>query len=146
MTLLALRHADRELNKFTLQFLVKYATSLNEEARRRFACFVPALCEVFLRYFHVWPNAVRKYCSDLFMVLVERHGATFHETLFRVWRNDGVEGVHTFLSPAQRELCASLFKALPGPRLKALLGDLAAIANSANTTDVLLSYKLPDGV
>merc|ERR1712060_867993 len=133
---------DRDLNRNVLQFLLKFATSADPRVQRLYAEFGPRLMGTALQHFHRWPAATRKHSSSLLVVFLERHGPQFHSTLLAIWQQPGTSGVHTTLSAEHREVCAQLFGQLAGPRFKAFLWDMAAIANGAQTADVLLSYQL----
>lgn len=141
----ALQSPDRELNKVTLQFLLHFQASMDPRVQAHFAEFAPSLVRAMLQSFHKWPQATRRNSTLLFTTLLERHPSQFHTALVQLWQQPGTTGVHECLSPEHREVCLRLFGSLRGPRLKAFLWDLAAVANGAQTVDVLLSYQMPAG-
>jgi len=142
LAVVALSCPDRDLNRAVLQFLLKYAMSTHPGAQQLFLQFVPQLVVAVMQNFHKWPAATRKHSSNLFSVLLEKHTDCFHTALLGLWRQPGTPGAHAVLSSDQRESCAQLFAQLRGPRLKAFLGDLAAVANGEQTVDVLLAYQM----
>jgi len=142
LAVMALSSGDRELNKALLQFVVRFATSSCPAAQSQFRSFAPPMVTSLLQHFHLWPQATRKHSSQLFVVMLERHAALFRETLVCVWQQPGTVGIHTALNSQQREVCAKLFEQLRGPRFKAFLGDLVAVANGAQTVDVLVAYEM----
>lgn len=134
LCIMAVRSTDQEILKPTLQFLhelVMCRTLVSDSS--------PVMQAVLL-HFHTWPRSVGGMIFKLFSAFLERHEAVFLHLAC-----DPAVPSMAGLPPAERAVAQRAVSVLRGPRLRAFLADLGAVARSENTVDVLQAYTVADG-
>merc|ERR1712216_67875 len=93
------------------------------------------IMQAALIHFHNWPRIISGQTFKLFSAFLERCENDFIPLVL----SPAVPSI-ACLPPAEQEIARKAFQALRGPRLKAFLMDLSAVARSENGADVLQAY------
>mmetsp|Transcript_112005 Transcript_112005/g.176932 ORF Transcript_112005/g.176932 Transcript_112005/m.176932 type:complete len:952 (-) Transcript_112005:57-2912(-) len=132
LCLLAVQSAERDILKPAMIFLLKLMMSRTEWAAGQSA---KEVVEGVLSNFHKWPRSLAEQTFKLFSSLLERC-----ETLFLELASSQAVPCMTVLPPAEQAIAQHAFRTLRGPRFKAFLGDLGAIARGDSSMDMLHVY------
>eukprot|EP00929_Paragymnodinium_shiwhaense_P048050 TRINITY_DN24354_c0_g1_i1.p1 TRINITY_DN24354_c0_g1~~TRINITY_DN24354_c0_g1_i1.p1 ORF type:complete len:970 (+),score=194.39 TRINITY_DN24354_c0_g1_i1:67-2910(+) len=132
LCVLAVRSTDQDVLKPVLLFLQKLAMSRTDGARVQ---NMQEVIQAVLLHFHLWPRSVGGHVYKLFQAFVERHEAVFLPLAV----SPSVPSVAT-LPAAEQAIAHRAFQSLRGPRFRAFLGDLGAVARGDNQADVLQVY------
>merc|ERR1719343_1577028 len=84
---------------------------------------VQEVAQAVLANFHRWPRVMGGHLLKAFTALIERHEAVFLQLAL----SPALPAVAT-LPPAEQAIAQNAFRGLRGPRLRAFLGDLGAVA------------------
>merc|ERR1712050_73953 len=92
---------------------------------------VQEIIQAVLLYFHTWPRSICGQTFKLFSAFAERH-----EAVFLPLATSPAVPCLASLPPAEQEIARKAFQCMRGPRLKAFLGDISAVARRENSVDV----------
>mmetsp|Transcript_42534 Transcript_42534/g.121670 ORF Transcript_42534/g.121670 Transcript_42534/m.121670 type:complete len:321 (+) Transcript_42534:740-1702(+) len=129
---MALAVAETDVLKPVLAFLLKLVMWRSPALTPQ---IVQEIIQPVLLNFHKWPRIWGAQIFKLFSAFIERHEAIF-VPLAASPSLPCVAG----LPPGERAIAQKAFQGLRGPRLRAFLGDLGAVARSENSADVLHAY------
>eukprot|EP00928_Gymnodinium_smaydae_P004050 TRINITY_DN11417_c0_g1_i3.p1 TRINITY_DN11417_c0_g1~~TRINITY_DN11417_c0_g1_i3.p1 ORF type:complete len:808 (+),score=192.14 TRINITY_DN11417_c0_g1_i3:582-3005(+) len=132
LCVLATRSSDQDILKPALLFLQRLVMTRVEAVA---AAHAQDVIQAVLANFQIWPRSVGAQTYRLFMALMERHEAVF----LQLSNNPALPCV-AHLPPAEAAIALGAFKSLRGPRLRAFLADVAAVARRENTPEVLQAY------
>merc|ERR1712187_184694 len=118
--------------KPTLVFLQKLVMSRSVNAK---AQNFNEIMQTALLHFHNWPRMISGQTFKLFSAFLERCEPEFIKLVLSL----AVPCI-VCLPAAEQEIARKAFQALRGPRLKAFLVDISAVAKSENRADVLQAY------
>lgn len=133
----ALGSTEHEVLKPALVFLQRLLTS---RAAQLSSTDVAALAQQVLGRFHQWPRSMSGQIFKVFSAMAERHEQIYLSTVAAAGSAGSTAPCMASLSAADRQLAQQALARLRGPRLRALLQDLGAIARGEHTTDMLQSY------
>merc|ERR1711865_141539 len=91
--------------------------------------------ENVLLHFHLWPRSVGGQAFKLFQAFLERQEAVF----LTLAVSPAVPCTQN-LPPAEQAIAHHAFRTLRGPRFKAFMTDLAAVARGDSSMDMLHVY------
>jgi hypothetical protein len=135
----ALGSEDHDVLKPALLFIQKLLMSRSQGAVAY--CGIGGAIQVIVRavlaHFHKWPRMLGMNTFKLFSALLERHEAI----VVSLATSPDVPCIVS-LQPAEREIAHKGFQNLRGPKLRAFLGDLGAVARRENSADILQAYVL----
>eukprot|EP00927_Polykrikos_kofoidii_P039403 TRINITY_DN33800_c0_g1_i1.p1 TRINITY_DN33800_c0_g1~~TRINITY_DN33800_c0_g1_i1.p1 ORF type:complete len:998 (-),score=118.55 TRINITY_DN33800_c0_g1_i1:453-3377(-) len=133
----AIRSNDQNVLRPSLFFLQKLIFSRSLPAETLGA---HDIIRVALGHFQRWPRSVGSCVFKLFSAFAERH----EEAFIQVATAASLPCVAD-LSVTERAIVAAAFRSLRGPRLKAFLVDVGAVARGESGADVLLVYDAGSG-
>merc|ERR1719237_436371 len=129
---MALAATDTDILKPVLTFLLKLlmcrATSLTPQ-------LLQEVVQAVLQHFHKWPRMLGTQIFKVFSAMIERHEAAF----LPLATSPSLPAV-AGLPPTEQAISQQAFRSLRGPRLRAFLGDLGAVARRENSPDALHAY------
>merc|ERR1712054_497016 len=132
LCLVAMRSVEHDILKPAMIFLQKLAMSRTNWAAGQ---QMDEVMTVVLLHFHTWPRHVSGQSFKLFQAFLERHEAAF----LALAVSPSVPCMQN-LPPTEQAIAHHAIRTLRGPRLKAFLGDLAAISRGDATLDMLHGY------
>jgi len=133
LSVAALASTEHDVLKPVLVFLQRLLTS---RALSLGEGDVSSLAQAIFASFHAWPRSMNTQTFKVFSALAERHEQVYMSTIAAAAGAPFL--VH--LSAADRLLAQQGLARLRGPKLRALLGDLALLTRGEATADALQSY------
>ncbi|CAE7763902.1 unnamed protein product [Symbiodinium pilosum] len=133
LSVAALASSEHDVLKPVLVFLQRLLTS---RALSLGEGDVSSLAQAIFAHFHAWPRSMNAQTFKVFSALAERHEQVYMSTIAAALGAPFMAQ----LSAADRLLAQQGLARLRGPKLRALLGDLAMLARGEAVADVLQSY------